>query len=196
MLCILCINTINTELGPSLVRGVYMRMEGKNSYFKRAAQSSNFKNVAYSVARQHQRLLCGYLQSKQFFDQAHGIGPGVKQHTVLHVYVHVCALDEYYGLTYVHVFLHITGTCVYTCTRHKTTVFVSRLHHLFSPFPSLLFLSYYIPPFSANEPMHLQAEDTVIIERIMEVREELKPTPTVRSISGTSCRGRHIMCTV
>ena len=30
------------------------------------AQIGNFKNVAYSVARRHQRLLCGYLQGRFF----------------------------------------------------------------------------------------------------------------------------------
>lgn len=54
-----------------------MRMEGKNAYFKSAARRSNFKNVAYSVARRHQRLLCGYLQSDTFFDYALESGPGV-----------------------------------------------------------------------------------------------------------------------
>ena len=44
-----------------------MRMEAKNSYFKRVAQIGNFKNLPYSVARRHQRLLCGFLQGK-FFD--------------------------------------------------------------------------------------------------------------------------------
>lgn len=39
-----------------------MRMEGENSYFKRIAQISNFKNVPYTVAKRHQRLLCAYLQ--------------------------------------------------------------------------------------------------------------------------------------
>ena len=61
--------------GP-LVATWCMRMEGKNAYFKSAAQCSNFKNVAYSVARRHQRLLCGYLQSKNFFDKELELGPG------------------------------------------------------------------------------------------------------------------------
>jgi hypothetical protein len=40
-----------------------MRFEAKNSYFKQIAQvGSNFKNIAYSVAKRHQRLMCGYLQ--------------------------------------------------------------------------------------------------------------------------------------
>ena len=53
----------------------YMRMEGKNSYFKRAAQVSNFKNVPYTVARRYQRLLCTYLQSASFFDRNLEYGP-------------------------------------------------------------------------------------------------------------------------
>ena len=70
-----------------------MRMEGKNSYFKRAAQSSNFKNVSYTVAKKHQRLLCAYLQSDNFFDRSLECGPGT--------------------------FLTISSTsvcCTYTCT--------------------------------------------------------------------------------
>ena len=54
-----------------------MRMEGKISYFKRAAQTSNFKNVPYTVAKRHQRLLCGYLLSGNFFDQQLQMGPGL-----------------------------------------------------------------------------------------------------------------------
>ncbi len=50
-----------------MVNSWCMRMEAKNSYFKRVVQIGNFKNVPYSVARRHQRLLCGYLQG-QFFD--------------------------------------------------------------------------------------------------------------------------------
>ncbi len=54
-----------------------MRMEGKNSYFKQIAQGSNFKNVPYTVARRHQRLLCAYLQSSDFFDEEVTCGPGM-----------------------------------------------------------------------------------------------------------------------
>jgi len=43
-----------------------MRMEAKNSNFKKVARIGNFKNVAYSVAKRHQRLLCCYLQGKFF----------------------------------------------------------------------------------------------------------------------------------
>ena len=47
-----------------------MRMEAKNSYFKRIAQQGNFKNIALSVARHHQKLLCAILQNNDFFDKA------------------------------------------------------------------------------------------------------------------------------
>jgi len=44
-------------------------MEAKNSYFKRIAQQGNFKNIALSVARRHQKLMCALLQSEDFFDK-------------------------------------------------------------------------------------------------------------------------------
>ena len=54
------------RVGP-LVNSWCMRFEAKNSYFKQIAQvGSNFKNIAYSVAKRHQRLICGYLQGKFF----------------------------------------------------------------------------------------------------------------------------------
>ena len=55
------------RLGP-LVISWCMRMEAKNSYFKKVSRLSNFKNISYSVATRHQKLLCGYLQSKKFFN--------------------------------------------------------------------------------------------------------------------------------
>ena len=58
----LCLSLCCYRTGP-LIGTWCMRMEGKNSYFKRAAQTSNFKNVPYSVAKRHQRLLCSYLLS-------------------------------------------------------------------------------------------------------------------------------------
>ena len=54
-----------------------MRMEGKNLLLKRAAQTSNFKNVPYTVAKRHQRLLCAYLQGQNFFDTTLECGPGI-----------------------------------------------------------------------------------------------------------------------
>ena len=53
-----------------------MRMEAKNSYCKKVAQSSNFKNVPYTVANRHQRLLCSYLNDPDgFFDTKVKCGP-------------------------------------------------------------------------------------------------------------------------
>lgn len=54
-----------------------MRMEGKNLLLKRAAQTSNFKNVPYTVAKRHQCLLCAYLQGQNFFDTTLECGPGI-----------------------------------------------------------------------------------------------------------------------
>ena len=55
------------SVGP-LVNSWCMRMESKNAYIKRAAQvGGNFKNVPYSVAMHHQKLMCGYLQGSSFF---------------------------------------------------------------------------------------------------------------------------------
>ena len=63
------------RVGP-LVSSWCMRMEAKHSYFKRAAQIGNcFKNVPYSVARRHQKLLCGYLQGKFFSYEDLECGP-------------------------------------------------------------------------------------------------------------------------
>ena len=45
-----------------------LQMEAKNSYFKKVGRITNFKNVAYSVAARHQRWICGYLQSQNFFE--------------------------------------------------------------------------------------------------------------------------------
>lgn len=41
-------------------------MEAKHSYFKRISHIGNYKNITYSLARRHQRLLCANLQG-QFF---------------------------------------------------------------------------------------------------------------------------------
>ena len=54
-----------------------MRMEAKNSYCKKIGQSSNFKNVPYTVAMKHQRLLCSYLHDGKFFDIDLQHGPGM-----------------------------------------------------------------------------------------------------------------------
>lgn len=57
------------RLGP-LTNTWCMRMEAKNSYFKRAAQIGNFKNIALSVANRHQRLMCALLNSTDFFNKS------------------------------------------------------------------------------------------------------------------------------
>ena len=55
------------RLGP-LVKSWCMRMKAKNSYFKQITRiTNNFKNISLSVTSRHQKLLCGYLQSKKFF---------------------------------------------------------------------------------------------------------------------------------
>ena len=59
-----------------------MRMEAKNKYFKDAAHRSNFKNVCLTVAKRHQRLLCSYLLSNQFFEREVECGPGVLEHKI------------------------------------------------------------------------------------------------------------------
>ena len=69
-------SSFTCRTGP-LITTWCMRMEAKNSYMKRAAQSSNFKNVPYTVAKRHQRLLCAYLQSGNFFDKMLEYGPGM-----------------------------------------------------------------------------------------------------------------------
>ena len=56
------------RLGP-LTSSWCMRMEAKNSYFKRITQQGNFKNIALSVARRHQKLMCAYLNSDNFFER-------------------------------------------------------------------------------------------------------------------------------
>jgi len=43
-------------------------MEAKNSYFKRISQQGNFKNIALSVAKHHQRLMCALLLNDDFFE--------------------------------------------------------------------------------------------------------------------------------
>ena len=43
-----------------------MRMEGKNSYFKKISRIGNFKNLPLSIAKRHQKLLCAQLQGTFF----------------------------------------------------------------------------------------------------------------------------------
>lgn len=55
------------RLGP-LTTSWCMRMEAKNSYFKKIGQQGNFKNIALSVAKRHQRLMCANLTCNDFFE--------------------------------------------------------------------------------------------------------------------------------
>ena len=57
---------LNYRLGP-LTTSWCMRMEAKNSYFKNIARQGNFKNIALSVARRHQKLMCAILNDADFF---------------------------------------------------------------------------------------------------------------------------------
>ena len=43
-----------------------MRMEAKNSYFKKVSQLGNLKNLPFSIASRHQKLMSGYLQGALF----------------------------------------------------------------------------------------------------------------------------------
>ena len=56
------------SLGP-LTTSWCMRMEAKNNYFKKISQQGNFKNIALSVAKRHQRLMCANLNSTDFFEK-------------------------------------------------------------------------------------------------------------------------------
>lgn len=42
-----------------------MRMEAK-----KIAQQGNFKNIAQSVAKHHQKLMCAYLSDAEFFKKS------------------------------------------------------------------------------------------------------------------------------
>lgn len=47
-----------------------MRMEAKHNYFKRIAQQGNFKNIALSVAKRHQKLICAILNDTDYFENS------------------------------------------------------------------------------------------------------------------------------
>ena len=51
-----------SRIGP-MMRSWTMRHEAKLLFFKRVARIGNFKNIAYSLANRHQRLLCWELSS-------------------------------------------------------------------------------------------------------------------------------------
>ena len=64
-------------MGP-LTTSWCMRMEAKNSYFKRIAQIGNFKNIALSVARHHQKFVCAPLNCHSYFENPLVLGPKSK----------------------------------------------------------------------------------------------------------------------
>ena len=74
-----------------------MRMEAKNAYCKQIARSSNFKNVPYSVAQRHQRKMCAYLHSGNFFDRELQYGPGK---LLLYIVDYMCSLNSITSIHY------------------------------------------------------------------------------------------------
>ena len=69
-------------MGP-LMTSWCMRMEAKNSYFKRIAQIGNFKNIALSVARRHQKFACAQLNCHNYFEDPLLLGQKSKYTYVL-----------------------------------------------------------------------------------------------------------------
>ena len=63
------------HIGP-IVRAWTMRHEAKLNFFKQASRDSNFKNVAQSVARRHQRWLCYQLAKCDLLRFSLECGPG------------------------------------------------------------------------------------------------------------------------
>ena len=63
------------RIGP-IVRAWTMRHEAKLNFFKQASRVSNFKNVAQSVARRHQRWLCYQLAKCDLLRFPLECGPG------------------------------------------------------------------------------------------------------------------------
>ena len=52
-----------------------MRNEAKLNIFKQASRLGNFKNIAYSIASRHQRLLCYELSTAKLLDSPTVCGP-------------------------------------------------------------------------------------------------------------------------
>ncbi len=65
------------KIGP-MVRSWTMRHEAKLLFFKRVARIGNFKNIAYTIANRHQRLLCWELSSGKLLDNPLECSPGQK----------------------------------------------------------------------------------------------------------------------
>ena len=62
-------------IGP-MIRSWTMRHEAKLLFFKRMARIGNFKNIAYSLANRHQRLLCWELSTGNLLDNPIECSPG------------------------------------------------------------------------------------------------------------------------
>ena len=62
------------NVGP-MVRTWNMRNEAKLNIFKQAVRLGNFKNIAFSVANRHQRLLCYELASGHLLNSPNEYGP-------------------------------------------------------------------------------------------------------------------------
>ena len=182
-----------------------MRMEGKNSFFKRAAQSSNFKNVAYSVSRRHQHLLCGYLQSDNFFGHILESGPGradtltYAMHPIVVCFLReikcnwhcLCTLfvlcsSSLSSLPYKPSLPLIFPSLLYTFSLCiSVRMYITRLVFSLSfSFPGFLPMSPFFYsslltttlPFIAKDPKVLQEEDREIFQKIMEMEREVMPT--------------------
>ena len=65
------------QVGPML-RSWTMRHEAKLLFFKRVARIGNFKNIAYSLAHRHQRLLCWELSSGKLLEDSLECSPSQK----------------------------------------------------------------------------------------------------------------------
>ena len=64
------------RIGP-LGRHWCMRYEAKHAYFKKLARNAyNFRNIAKTLAKRHQRLMCYYLNSKYLGDTT-SVGRGL-----------------------------------------------------------------------------------------------------------------------
>lgn len=61
-------------VGP-LIRSWTMRYEAKLSLFKRASRLGNFKNIALTLSRRHQRWLCYHLSSGKLLRSQFECGP-------------------------------------------------------------------------------------------------------------------------
>ena len=62
------------NVGP-MIRTWNMRNEAKLNIFKQASRLGNFKNIAYSIANRHQRLLCYELSTGNLLDSPLQCGP-------------------------------------------------------------------------------------------------------------------------